>query len=195
MAGVVIAHPSSSDAGSAYSGLHSVTGSYVMSQSGALGVLSSAGRRWHPRPPLVIPMDRSRVLLGVPWGRRRPAGRLVSTPKLTDADCGGRYIVQTVIQYRLLCCLVCVERSDACRKKRPKIWRRMAYIDAIPMLYLGFIYPSAELSCLQVSYALHPLGGRGTGTGRGGELGALRVREHPLGAQVHPLIAKCTLSK
>ena len=30
---------------------------------------------------------------------------------------------------------------------------------------------------------------------KGGELGVLRVREHPLGAQVHPLIAKCTLSK
>ena len=29
----------------------------------------------------------------------------------------------------------------------------------------------------------------------GGELGVLRVREHPLSAQVHPLIAKCTLSK
>ena len=30
---------------------------------------------------------------------------------------------------------------------------------------------------------------------RGGELGVLRVREHPLREQVHPLIAKSTLSK
>ena len=30
---------------------------------------------------------------------------------------------------------------------------------------------------------------------RGGELGVLRVREHPLRTQVHPLIAKSTLSK
>ena len=30
---------------------------------------------------------------------------------------------------------------------------------------------------------------------RGGELGVLRVREHPLSAQVHPLTAKSTLSK
>ena len=30
---------------------------------------------------------------------------------------------------------------------------------------------------------------------RGGELGVLRVRGHPLSAQVHPLIAKYTLSK
>ena len=30
---------------------------------------------------------------------------------------------------------------------------------------------------------------------RGGELGALRVREHPLSAQVHPLTAKSTISK
>ena len=30
---------------------------------------------------------------------------------------------------------------------------------------------------------------------RGGELGVLRVREHPLSEQVHPLTAKSTLSK
>ena len=30
---------------------------------------------------------------------------------------------------------------------------------------------------------------------RGGELGVLRVCEHPLSAQVHPLTAKSTLSK
>ena len=30
---------------------------------------------------------------------------------------------------------------------------------------------------------------------RGGELGGLRVREHPLSEKVHPLIAKSTLSK
>ena len=30
---------------------------------------------------------------------------------------------------------------------------------------------------------------------RGGELGVLRVREHPLSEKVHPLIAKSTLSK
>ena len=30
---------------------------------------------------------------------------------------------------------------------------------------------------------------------RGGELGVLRVREHPLRTQVHPLIAKSTRSK
>ena len=30
---------------------------------------------------------------------------------------------------------------------------------------------------------------------RGRELGVLRVREHPLSAQVHPLTAKSTLSK
>ena len=30
---------------------------------------------------------------------------------------------------------------------------------------------------------------------RGGELGVLRVRKHPLSAQVHPLTAKNTLSK
>ena len=33
------------------------------------------------------------------------------------------------------------------------------------------------------------------GPSRGGELGVLRVREHPLSAQVHPLTAKSTLSK
>ena len=33
------------------------------------------------------------------------------------------------------------------------------------------------------------------GTYRGGELGVLRVREHPLSKQVHPLIAKSTPSK
>ena len=31
--------------------------------------------------------------------------------------------------------------------------------------------------------------------GTGGELGVLRVREHPLSAQVHPLTAKSTPSK
>ena len=30
---------------------------------------------------------------------------------------------------------------------------------------------------------------------RGGELGVLRVREHPLSAQVHPLTAKSTVEK
>ena len=30
---------------------------------------------------------------------------------------------------------------------------------------------------------------------RGGELGVLRVREHPLSKQVHPLVAKSTLLK
>ena len=32
-------------------------------------------------------------------------------------------------------------------------------------------------------------------TDRGGELGVLRVRKHPLSEKVHPLIAKSTLSK
>ena len=31
--------------------------------------------------------------------------------------------------------------------------------------------------------------------GRGGELGVLRVREHPLNVEVHPLTAKSTPSK
>ena len=34
-----------------------------------------------------------------------------------------------------------------------------------------------------------------TTVGRGGELGVLRVREHPLSENVHPLIAKSNLSK
>ena len=33
------------------------------------------------------------------------------------------------------------------------------------------------------------------GSHRGGELGVLRVREHPLNMEVHPLTAKRTLSK
>ena len=32
-------------------------------------------------------------------------------------------------------------------------------------------------------------------TARGGELGVLRVREHPLNVEVHPLTAKSTPSK
>ena len=65
-----------------------------------------------------------------------------------------------------------------------RMWKESMDQNGVECMRMGAIHPkSINIGLAEVRRT------------RCGELGVLRVREHPLGAQVHPLIAKCTLSK
>ena len=71
---------------------------------------------------------------------------------------------------------------------------KLCDVSDIVFIQEHWLFPS-DLSLLNNVHSDYMAYGISSIDPRGGELGVLRVREHPLSAQVHPLTAKSTLSK